>query len=143
MSITILHTTTHPITSAMHPSYRYVSLAPVDGDELSNSNCDRELIPPVDEDVVLHIFHLNARYEASFRDRVSAMLEDAEEEPVACVIADAHWFAVHAVARRLGVPSVVLRTGSAASFCSFMAYPLLMQKGYIPGKGKFTCLYIG
>ncbi|OAY79450.1 DIMBOA UDP-glucosyltransferase BX8-like [Ananas comosus] len=131
-SITILHTTTHPITSPMHPSYRYVSLAPVD-DELSNSNCDREL-PPIVEDVVLHIFHLNARFEASFRDRVAAMLEDAEEEPVACVIADAHWFAVHAAARRLGVPSVALRTGSAASFCSFMAYPLLMQKGYIPVK---------
>nr|CAD1822114.1 unnamed protein product [Ananas comosus var. bracteatus] len=62
------------------------------------------------------------------------MLEDAEEEPVACVIADAHWFAVHAAARRLGVPSVALRTGSAASFCSFLAYPLLMQKGYIPVK---------
>ncbi|XP_020100266.1 DIMBOA UDP-glucosyltransferase BX8-like [Ananas comosus] len=131
-SITILHTTTHPITSPMHPSYRYVSLAPVD-DELSNSNCDREL-PPIDEDAAMHIFHLNARYQASFRDRVSAMLEDAEEEPVACVIADAHWFAVHAAARGLGVPSVALRTGSAASFCSFLAYPLLMQKGYIPVK---------
>ncbi|OAY79452.1 DIMBOA UDP-glucosyltransferase BX8 [Ananas comosus] len=104
-SITILHTTTHPITSPMHPSYRYVSLAPVD-DELSNSNCDREL-PPIDEDAAMHIFHLNARYQASFRDRVSAMLEDAEEEPVACVIADAHWFAVHAAARGLGVPSAV------------------------------------
>nr|CAD1822115.1 unnamed protein product [Ananas comosus var. bracteatus] len=93
-SITILHTTTHPITSpCIHPTAT-----------------------------------------SSFRDRMSAMLEDAEEEPVACVIADAHWFAVHAAARGLGVPSVALRTGSAASFCSFLAYPLLMQKGYIPVK---------
>jgi hypothetical protein len=36
------------------------------------------------------------------------------------------------VAGRLGLPALALRTGSAACFAGFLAYPVFCEKGYVP-----------
>ncbi|CAD6220549.1 unnamed protein product [Miscanthus lutarioriparius] len=87
---------------------------------------------------VEHMFALNRACEAPFRERLAALLEQqrhAQEEDVACLVADAHLLTLMDVARGLGVPTLVLRTGGAACFRWFMAFPKLCDKGYLSAQG--------
>jgi hypothetical protein len=90
------------------------------------------------EDVVSHIFALNAACEAPFRDRLAAVLEEYSRDAVACLIADGHLLSMVQVATRLAVPTLILRTGSAACFSCFLAYPLLINEGYLPVQGTYS-----
>ena len=84
------------------------------------------------------MFALNRACEAPFRERLAALLEQqrhAQEEDVACLVADAHLLTLMDVARGLGVPTLVLRTGGAACFRWFMAFPMLCDKGYLSAQG--------
>ncbi|CAO2142771.1 unnamed protein product [Urochloa humidicola] len=73
--------------------------------------------------------------EAPFRDRLAALVAAKGEEAgggVQCVIIDTVWYSAMAVARELGVPVLSIMTSSAASFRVYMAYPTLIDKGYLP-----------
>ncbi|KAK3129356.1 hypothetical protein QOZ80_6BG0478260 [Eleusine coracana subsp. coracana] len=73
---------------------------------------------------------LNAIFAASFKDRLRKLLADGDG--VRCVVTDVVWYSVQAAARELGVPALRLMTSSAASFRTFVAYPILLDKGYLP-----------
>ncbi|TVU39943.1 hypothetical protein EJB05_13387, partial [Eragrostis curvula] len=79
------------------------------------------------------ILAMNAAMEASAAvgDVLASVLGD-EGSRAACLVIDANLLAVQKAATRLGLPTLVLRTGSAANMGCFFAFPMLHQKGYLP-----------
>ncbi|KAF0912273.1 hypothetical protein E2562_013956 [Oryza meyeriana var. granulata] len=121
-AVTVFHTRFNGPDAARHPEYRFVPVP----DGMSGA-------PSVAIDsVVKHILALNDACEAAFRERLAAVLAEYSRDAVTCLVADAHLLRMVEVARRLAVPTLVLRTGSAACFAGFVAYPLLCDKGYLP-----------
>lgn len=125
-SITIIRTNLDSLDPKNYPNYHFVSVP--DGVTAST------------DDVVAQIFSLNDSCEAPFRDQMSRMRLESGGEPIACVVVDVLLYSVQAVAKRLGLPTLVLRTGSAASFNMFVAFPLLWEKGYLPIQGAMSIL---
>jgi hypothetical protein len=116
--------------ASLHPAFDFVPV-PADGD---GDGAGGDYL----EATLAGILDVNRRCEAPFRERLAALLEEAAPAgggDVACLVADAHLLRMVEVARRLAVPTLVLRTGSAACFASFLAYPLLCDKGYLPVQG--------
>ena len=61
---------------------------------------------------------------------------EGEPRAAACLFIDGNLLAVQRVAAGLGLPTLVLRTGSAACLRCFLAYPMLHDKGYLPPQGQ-------
>jgi UDP-glucosyltransferase BX8/BX9 len=125
-SITIFHTNFNSIDSTNYPSYRFILVE--DGGISSRFR-------PVVEDIVPQLIAWNNSCEQLFNDSLGSALSEQSEEPVACLIRDMHWYNLEYIANRLGVPTLVLRTGSAATLNWFMTFPCLVDKGLIPVKG--------
>ncbi|KAJ1292913.1 hypothetical protein BS78_01G026800 [Paspalum vaginatum] len=123
-AITVFHTDFNAPDPARHPDYRFVPVPVPDG--MSGP------APVAIEDVVAHIDAMGRACEAAFRDRLAAVLEEYSRDAVACLVADTHLLPVFEVATRLALPTLALRTGSAASYACFAAYPMLCEKGYLP-----------
>ncbi|CAL4919881.1 unnamed protein product [Urochloa decumbens] len=123
-AITVFHTHFNAPDPARHPKYRFVPVP----DGTSGP------APVAIEDVVAHILALTAGCEAAFRERLAAVLEEYSSDTVACLVADAHLLPMVEAAKSLGVPTLALRTGSAACCACFIAYPMLFDKGYLPVK---------
>ncbi|KAL6638171.1 hypothetical protein ACP70R_025743 [Stipagrostis hirtigluma subsp. patula] len=121
-AITVIHTHFNAPDPARHPEYRFIPVP--DGTSGPAS--------PAVEDVVAHMLVLNRECEAAFRDRLAAVLEEYSRDTVACFVADAHLLSMVQAATRLGVPTLTLRTGSAACFICYLANPMLCEKGYLP-----------
>ncbi|KAL6638172.1 hypothetical protein ACP70R_025744 [Stipagrostis hirtigluma subsp. patula] len=121
-AITVFHTHFNAPDPASHPEYRFVPVP--DGTSGPASAAV--------EDVVAHILALNRECEAAFRDRLAAVVEEYSRDAVACLLVDAHWLSMVEVATQLGVPTLTLRTGSAACFIRYLANPMLREKGYLP-----------
>jgi hypothetical protein len=126
-AITVFHTHFNAPDPARHPRYRFVPVPVPDG--ISGP------APVAIEDVVARIIALGAACEPAFRDRLAAVLDEYSRDAVACLVADAHLLPVFQVAARMGVPALALRTGSAASYACFAAYPMLCYRGYLPVQG--------
>ncbi|XP_078156899.1 UDP-glycosyltransferase 76B1-like [Carex rostrata] len=118
-AITIFHTQFNSIDPTKHPSYDFISI--VDGTTPDQFEQD---------DILSQFIVLNNNCEGPFHDSLTKILD--ENKGVACLVADLHWYKMHAVAKRLGVASLVLRTGSAASLRCFITFPVLRAKGYYP-----------
>ncbi|PAN44235.1 hypothetical protein PAHAL_9G027100 [Panicum hallii] len=123
-AVTVFHTHFNAPDPARHPQYRFVPVP----DGTSGP------APVAIEDVVAQILALAAACEPAFRDRLAAVLEEYSRDAVACLIADAQLLPIFEVATKLAVPTLALRTSSAACFKCFAAYPLLCEKGYLPVK---------
>ena len=121
-AITIFHTQFNSIDPTKHPSYDFISI--VDGTTPDQFDQD---------DIASQIILLNNNCEGPFHDSLTKILY--ENKGVGCLVTDLHWYKMHAVAKRLGVASLVLRTGSAASLRWFIAFPVLRAKGYYPLQG--------
>uniref|UniRef100_A0A453MBK6 2,4-dihydroxy-7-methoxy-2H-1,4-benzoxazin-3(4H)-one 2-D-glucosyltransferase n=1 Tax=Aegilops tauschii subsp. strangulata TaxID=200361 RepID=A0A453MBK6_AEGTS len=124
-AVTVFHTHFNAPDPSRHPEYRFVPIP----DGMSGP------APVAIEDVVSHILALNAACEAPFRDRLAAVLEEYSGDAVACIIVDTHLLSMVEVATKLSVRTLVLRTGSAACLSCFVAYPLLIKRGYLPVQG--------
>ena len=126
LAITVMHAEHHAPDPADHPAdYRFVPLpADVVVGLLSS------------EDVARLLMELDAILAVPFKDRLAALLAEPDAGGVCCVIADVQWYSALAAARKLGVPTLGLMTSSAASFRTFMAYPTLIDKGYLPVQGN-------
>ncbi|XP_078164286.1 UDP-glycosyltransferase 76B1-like [Carex rostrata] len=122
-SITIFHATFNPIDSTKYPSYRFIL---VEDGEIANR------FTSAVEDTVHRIIAWNNSCEQLFYDCLTSVLSDKNEEPNACLILDMHWYNLQYLANRLGVPTLVLRTGSAATLNWCRTYAQLVQKGIIP-----------
>ncbi|CAL5079408.1 unnamed protein product [Urochloa decumbens] len=126
-AVTVFHSHFNAPDASRHPDYSFVPV-PDDGAPPADSPADAV------QATVEHILALNRACEAPFRERLAALLETARRlgEDVACLVADTHLLALIGVARGLGVPTLALRTGSAACFRLFKAFPMLCDKGYLP-----------
>ena len=125
-SITIFHTSYNSIDSTKYPLYRFIL---VEDGGISNR------FRPVVGDAMQRIIAWNNNCEQLFYDCLTSVLSEKSEEPNACLIMDMHWYNLQDLANRLGVPTLILRTGSAATLNWFMTYPQLVQKGFIPVQG--------
>ncbi|PUZ69044.1 hypothetical protein GQ55_2G077200 [Panicum hallii var. hallii] len=134
LAVTVLHTRFNALRPARHPEFRFVEVP--DGVPADVAAAGRII------DVILA---MNAAMEASPAGvraaLASAMLAGGEEEQeaerrprgaAACLFIDGNLLAVQRVAAALGLPTLVLRTGSAACLRCFLAYPMLHEKGFLP-----------
>ncbi|KQK20286.1 DIMBOA UDP-glucosyltransferase BX8 [Brachypodium distachyon] len=124
-AITVFHAHFNAPDPSGHPAFDFIPVP--DGMPAGN--------PESVEVTVEHIFTVNRACEAPFRERLAALLDaPGRRAEVACLVADAHLLTLVNVAQQLGVPTLALRTGSAACFRNFMAYPMLCDKGYLPAQ---------
>ncbi|RLN34555.1 DIMBOA UDP-glucosyltransferase BX9-like [Panicum miliaceum] len=130
LAVTVLHTRFNALRPARHPEFRFVEVP--DGVPADVAR-EGKII-----DVILA---MNAAMEASpaavRAALASAMNDEAEGEGrpprrAACLFVDGNLLAVQRVAEALGLPTLVLRTGSAACLRCFLAFPMLHEKGYLP-----------
>ncbi|KAF7816374.1 UDP-glycosyltransferase 76F1-like [Senna tora] len=96
-------------------------------------------LPQPSSDLLNFLTLLNTLALTPFRDCLAKLLshdassEDEEDQhPISCLISDAMCFFTQAVATSFGLPRIVLRTGAISSFLAFAAFPLLLQKRYLP-----------
>ncbi|TVU25598.1 hypothetical protein EJB05_28100, partial [Eragrostis curvula] len=122
-AVTVFHTELRAPHPADFPTdYRFVPVPVYIPPEVSAS-----------EDIARQLIELNASCKAPFKERLAALLADGEEgSGVRCVITDVMWHSALAVASELGVPAMGMTTRCASSFRTFMAYPTLIEKGYLP-----------
>ncbi|CAN6209761.1 unnamed protein product [Urochloa humidicola] len=128
LAVTVLHTAFNAPDPARHPGLDFVAVP--------------DAIPAtVAANGIAKILGLNAAMEASGRVRgalaslmAAAAAEGEEGVPrrVACLVIDSTLTAAQNAAAGLGLPTLVLHTGSAACFRLFRSYDLLHDKGYLP-----------
>uniref|UniRef100_A0ACD5WFN9 Uncharacterized protein n=1 Tax=Avena sativa TaxID=4498 RepID=A0ACD5WFN9_AVESA len=123
LGVTVLHTRFNALDPALHPEYAFVAVPDGIPADVAASGS-----------IISIILAMNAAMEASgaVHDVLASVLADGPA--AACLFIDANLLAVQKVAAALGLPTMVLRTGSAACFSCFLAYPMLHQKGYLPPK---------
>ncbi|TVU39931.1 hypothetical protein EJB05_13375 [Eragrostis curvula] len=125
LAVTVLHTHFNALDPALHPAFDFVSVAdgiPADVAASKSGN------------IIDIILAMNEAMEASTAvDEVlaSVMADEARPRP-ACLFLDGNLLAVQKAAVRLGLPTLVLRTGCAACLGGFLAFPMFYQKGYLP-----------
>ncbi|KAF0900075.1 hypothetical protein E2562_026811 [Oryza meyeriana var. granulata] len=120
-AVTVLHTGFNAPDPARHRELAFVPI---------HETLPEEATSP-DAGIVAQLIALNAACEAPFQDALASLLPD-----VACVVVDGQWYAALGAAALVGVPALALRTDSAATFRSMLAYPRLRDAGYIPIQGK-------
>ena len=83
------------------------------------------------EDIARLVMELNVCCAAPFKERPAELISDGGKDGggACCVITD----------MELNVPSLGFMTSSAASFGSFIAYPRLIEKGYLPFRVRDLC----
>ncbi|KAL6875774.1 hypothetical protein ACP4OV_013287 [Aristida adscensionis] len=125
LAVTVFHTGLREPDPADYPAdYRFVPVP---------AEVPAELVASVD--IARLMTALNHTCAAPFKDQLAVLCrgEAAEVEGrVCCVITDVVWYSAQAATRELGVPALGLMTSSAASFRTYMAYPTLIEKGYLP-----------
>ncbi|CAD6220532.1 unnamed protein product [Miscanthus lutarioriparius] len=81
---------------------------------------------PIHESFPAELLALNAACEAPFRESLaSLLLRGGQDQDVACAVVDGQCYSALRAAHQLGVPALALRTDSAATFRSMLAYPRL------------------
>ncbi|XP_037462708.1 DIMBOA UDP-glucosyltransferase BX8-like [Triticum dicoccoides] len=125
LAVTILHYTgfRNTLDPALRPEFGFVAVPDgVPADVVASGN------------VVSMIVAMNTAMEASvaFRD----VLAGERMPRAACLFVDSSLFGAQKAAEELGLPTIALRTGSAACFNCILAYPMLHQNGYLPPEGS-------
>lgn len=123
--MTVLHTGLNAPDASRHPELTFVPI--------HESSFPDEVTSP-GTDIVTQLLALNAACEAPFREALASLLRGGQD--VACAVVDGQCYSALRAAHRLGVPALPLRTDSAATFRSMLAYPRLRDAGFIPVKGK-------
>ncbi|KAL6897253.1 hypothetical protein ACP4OV_006949 [Aristida adscensionis] len=122
LAVTVLHTRFNALDPALHPEFEFVAVPDGIPADVAAAGSIIEII-----------LAMNAAMEASPAvGEVLASVLAAGDDRVACLFIDANLLAVQKAAAALGLPTIVLRTGSAACLGCFLAYPMLHEKGYLP-----------
>lgn len=124
-SISIIQTNFNSINPSNYPHFTFHSIP----DGLLESEASTE-------DIILFLSILNVKCVEPFRNCLAKLLSDVLEEPVACLITDLVWCFAQPVAEGFKLPTIVVRTTSLCSFLGFAAFPLLLDKGYLPIQGE-------
>ncbi|KAL1559414.1 UDP-glycosyltransferase 76F1-like isoform X1 [Salvia divinorum] len=120
-SITIVHLKLNPPNPANYPHFTFCLIE----DGLS------EIEESFNTDLISFLALLNNKYEP-LKQVLLQLVADTSCDPVACLISDAIFHFTTEVCKSLQLPRIVLRTGGVCSFLAFAAFPLLLQKGYLP-----------
>jgi UDP-glucosyltransferase BX8 len=123
LAVTVLHADLNAPDPARHPELEFVPIHEAFPDEVTSPGAD----------IVRQLLALNAASEAPFRAALASVLRGGD---VACAVVDGQCYAALRAAAQLGVPTLALRTDSAATFRCMLAYPRLREAGYVPVKGK-------
>ncbi|KAL6897408.1 hypothetical protein ACP4OV_007104 [Aristida adscensionis] len=122
LAVTVLHTDFNAPDPARHPELAFLPIHETLPDEVASPG----------DDIVAQLIALNAACEAPFRRALASLLPG--EDAAACAVVDGQWYAALRAAAQLGVPALALRTDSAATFRTMLAYPRLRDAGYVPIK---------
>nr|AFJ52970.1 UDP-glycosyltransferase 1 [Linum usitatissimum] len=120
-SITILHNNFNSPDPSKYPFFSF-HLIPEGLSEKEASEMDATPL----------IALLNEMLTDILQDHLVKLLLEEEEEPIASLIVDASWHFTQEVADDLKLSRFVLRTSNACSFLVYNAFPLLLEKGYMP-----------
>ncbi|KAK1608237.1 hypothetical protein QYE76_031910 [Lolium multiflorum] len=125
LAITVLHTRFNALDPALHPQFTFVAVPDGIPADVAASGS-----------VISIILAMNAAMEepGPVRDALASVLGEKGKPTAACLFIDANLLAVQKAATALGLPTMVLRSASAACFSCFLAYPMLHQNGYLPPK---------
>lgn len=129
-SITIIHL---KLNSPNPENYPHFTFCPID-DGLS------EIEEASKTDLISLLALLNDKCIDPFKQALVQLVADASGDPAACLISDAIFHFTTEVCKSLKLPRIVLRTGGVCSFLAFAAFPLLLEKGYLPVQG-LSCLF--
>ncbi|XP_062190521.1 DIMBOA UDP-glucosyltransferase BX8-like [Phragmites australis] len=121
LEVTVLHANLNFPDPARHPDLAFVPIHETLPDEVTSPG----------NDIVRQLLALNAACEAPFREGLASLLRGQD---VACAVVDGQCYAALVAASQLGVPALALRTDSAATFRSMLAYPRLRDAGFVPIK---------
>nr|TKW31296.1 hypothetical protein SEVIR_2G096300v2 [Setaria viridis] len=131
LAVTVLHTAFNAPDPARHPELAFVPIREALPDEVTCPGAD----------IARQLLALNTACEAPFRDALASLLllrgrrgQDQDQGAVACAVVDGQCYAAVDAAAQLGVPVVALRTDSAATFRTMLAFPRLRDAGYVPIK---------
>ncbi|XP_062092563.1 UDP-glycosyltransferase 76F1-like [Humulus lupulus] len=120
-SITLIHINFNSPNPSNHPHFTFHSIS----HGLSETEATTS-------DAISLITLLNIKCVEPFRECLASLISNALDEPIACLISDAMFHFSRAVAENFKLPRLVIRTTSATSFGVFPAFPLLLEKGYLP-----------
>ncbi|KAL8556813.1 hypothetical protein ACS0TY_004325 [Phlomoides rotata] len=123
-SITILHIKFNSPNPANYPHFTFY---PID-DGLSESDSASNT------DLLSYLKKLNTNCVEPFKEALVQLLAETSGDPIACLISDCVLHFTTAVCNSLKLPRLVLRTGAVCSFLAFAAFPLLIEKGYLPAQ---------
>ena len=129
LGVTVLHTCFNAPDPARHPELAFVPIREAFPAEVTSPGAD----------IARQLQALNAASEAPFREALASLLRGGgggHRRDVACAVVDGQCYAALRAATQLGVPALALRTDSAATFRSLLAYPRLRDAGYVPVAGK-------
>ncbi|KAJ0246901.1 UDP-glycosyltransferase 76F2 [Hirschfeldia incana] len=125
-SVTILHTSHNFPDPSRYPHLTFRTISHDNGKE-GDPLCGSETSGI---DLVSRIRVLKQKYAEPFRQSLAAEVGGAGDT-ACCLVSDAIWGKnTENAAKEVGVLRVVLRTGGAASFSAFAAFPLLRDQGY-------------
>jgi hypothetical protein len=132
LAVTVLHTRFNALDPARHPKFQFVAVP--DGTPADVAATGRII------DIILAMNDaMESSSSAAVEEALASAAALADQPRAACLFIDANLLAVHRAARKIGLPTLVLRTGSAACFGCFLAYPMLHEKGYLPPRESQLC----
>ncbi|KAF0900074.1 hypothetical protein E2562_026810 [Oryza meyeriana var. granulata] len=127
--VTVLYTAFNALDPSRHPELVFVEVPDGIPPDVAASGRTAEII------LTMNAAMEDESLSPTVREVLTSVVAaDEGQPPVACLIIDAHLLAVQKAAAALGLPTLVLRTGGAACLCCYLAYDMLLQKGYLPPK---------
>ncbi|XP_062013966.1 UDP-glucose iridoid glucosyltransferase-like [Rosa rugosa] len=120
-SITIVHTHFNSPSPSNHPEFTFIPIQ------------DGLTVPLVSSgNIIAILLALNANCKASFEQCLTTQVMKQEPEKITCIIYDEFMYFSEAAANYLNIPSIILRTTSAANFHARSTLVELHSKGHIP-----------
>ncbi|WRX32045.1 hypothetical protein QQP08_026061 [Theobroma cacao] len=127
-SITVAHTRFNFPNPDNHPDFTFLPIQDTLFDRDASSM-----------DVTDVISCLNISCKAPLKNSLTQIMEREKEDhshKLPCIIYDGSMYFAEAVAHELELPSIMLRTTSAATFLTYYSFPQLLREGYLPLQGK-------
>ncbi|KAK6234960.1 hypothetical protein SCA6_010297 [Theobroma cacao] len=123
-SITVAHTRFNFPNPDNHPDFTFLPIQDTLFDRDASSM-----------DVTDVISCLNISCKAPLKNSLTQIMEREKEDhshKLPCIIYDGSMYFAEAVAHELELPSIMLRTTSAATFLTYYSFPQLLREGYLP-----------
>ncbi|XP_052160783.1 DIMBOA UDP-glucosyltransferase BX9-like [Oryza glaberrima] len=135
LCVTVLHTRFNALDPSRHPELAFVEVADGIPPDVAARGRVAEIILAMNAAMEATEDESGAASPSNIREVLASVVAAGEGQPrVACLVIDSHLLAVQKAAAGLGIPTLVLRTGSAACLRCYLAYDMLLQKGYLPPK---------